>query len=61
MMFKQILLGAALVLFSLSSFGADMLNGKALSTQCLVCHGQDGIAKDPELLNSATYVQVFTS
>lgn len=53
MMFKQILLGAALMLFSLSSFGADMLKGKALSTQCSVCHGQDGIAKDPESPNLA--------
>jgi len=46
-------MGAALLLFSLSSFGADMAKGKALSAQCSVCHGKDGIAKDPESPNLA--------
>ena len=52
-MFKRFLVGSALLLFSLSSFGADMLKGKALSTQCSVCHGKNGIAKDPEAPNLA--------
>jgi len=52
-MFKQFSKGAALLLFSLSSFGADMAKGKALSAQCSVCHGKDGIAKDPESPNLA--------
>ena len=50
---KQLLLGTSLVLFSLSSFGADLAAGKALSSQCSVCHGRDGIAKDPESPNLA--------
>lgn len=52
-MFKQLLLGAALMLFGLSSYGADMAAGKALSAQCSVCHGKNGIAKDPESPNLA--------
>jgi len=52
-MFKKILVGAALTLFSLSSFGADMAKGKALSSQCSVCHGKNGLAKDPESPNLA--------
>jgi len=50
-----------LILFSLSSFGADLSNGKALSSQCSVCHGKDGIATDPESPNlagqSALYIE----
>jgi cytochrome c553 len=52
-MFKQFLVGAALLLFGLSSYGADMAKGKALSAQCSVCHGKNGIAKDPESPNLA--------
>jgi len=49
------------MLFSLSSVGADLEKGKALSSQCSVCHGQNGIAKDPESPNlagqSALYIE----
>lgn len=41
------------MLFSLSAFSADIANGQALSSQCSVCHGKDGIAKDPESPNLA--------
>jgi len=52
-MFKQFLVVTALTLFSLSAYGADMAKGKALSSQCSVCHGKNGIAKDPESPNLA--------
>jgi len=58
---KKVFVGVGLVLFSLSSFGADLEKGKALSSQCSVCHGQNGIAKDPESPNlagqSALYIE----
>lgn len=42
-------------------FAADLAKGKALSTQCSVCHGKDGIARDPESPNlvgqSALYLE----
>ena len=60
-MIKNILLGLALTLVSVHSHGADMAKGKALSTQCSVCHGKNGIAKDPESPNlaglSALYIE----
>lgn len=60
-MLKKLSIGTGLVLFSLSSFGADLAKGKALSTQCSVCHGKDGISKDPESPNlaglSALYIE----
>jgi cytochrome c553 len=43
----------ALVTVSLNCLAADLSNGKALSSQCSVCHGKDGIAKDPESPNLA--------
>ncbi len=52
-MFKQVMVGTSLLLFSLLASGADMAKGKALSAQCSVCHGKDGIAKDPESPNLA--------
>lgn len=58
---KIIFVAVSLVFFSLSSFGADLSAGKALSSQCSVCHGQNGIAKDPESSNlagqSALYIE----
>jgi len=55
------LVGVGLLLLSLSSFGADLSVGKALSAQCSVCHGKNGIAKDPESPNlaglSALYIE----
>ena len=50
---KRLLLVAGLILFSLSSYSADLSEGKALSSQCSVCHGKNGIAKDPESPNLA--------
>ena len=50
---KKIFIGTALIIFSSASFGADLEKGKALSPQCSVCHGKDGIAKDPESPNLA--------
>lgn len=39
----------------------DLAAGKALSSQCSVCHGRDGISKDPEAPNlagqSAIYIE----
>lgn len=32
---------------------ADLAKGKALSSQCSVCHGKDGLARDPESPNLA--------
>jgi len=53
--------GIGLILFSVTSFGADMELGKSLSTQCTVCHGKNGISKDPESPNlvgqSAFYLE----
>ena len=58
---KRILVAAGLVVFSLSSFGADLAKGQSLSSQCSVCHGKNGIAKDPESPNlagqSALYIE----
>ena len=50
---KKILVGVALLLFGVTSFAADLAKGKALSSQCSVCHGKNGIAKDPESPNLA--------
>lgn len=51
---KTVALGL-LILFALPtlSFAADAENGALLSRQCSVCHGKDGIAKDPEVANLA--------
>lgn len=58
---NKIFVAVTLTLFSLSSFGADLSKGQALSAQCSVCHGKDGIAKDPESPNlaglSALYIE----
>ncbi|MEP4194765.1 MAG: cytochrome c [Aliishimia sp.] len=35
------------------AFAADPVNGQKLSRQCSVCHGKNGIAKDPEVANLA--------
>ena len=53
---KSLLAGLASALFALSTpsaHGADLAEGKALSSQCSVCHGKDGIARDPESPNLA--------
>lgn len=42
-----------LMLYGVTAFGGDMAAGKALSSQCAVCHGKNGIAKDPEAPNLA--------
>ena len=44
-----------------AAVAGDLEKGKALSAQCSVCHGKDGIAKDPEAPNlaglSAFYIE----
>lgn len=55
---KKVFVGATLVLFSFivpspDVHGADLSKGKSLSVQCSVCHGKNGIAKDPESPNLA--------
>jgi len=51
----------AITFIALPSFGGDLSKGKALSSQCSVCHGKNGIAKDPESPNlagqSALYIE----
>jgi len=37
----------------MTAFAGDLAKGKALSSQCSVCHGKNGIAKDPESSNLA--------
>ncbi len=49
----RVLVCAGSLLLSVSASGADLAKGKALSSQCSVCHGKDGIAKDPESPNLA--------
>lgn len=41
------------MLSSLSALSADLAKGQSLSSQCSVCHGKDGIARDPESPNLA--------
>ncbi len=52
---------AVLLLPGFSVFAADLTRGKTLSAQCSVCHGKNGIAKDPESPNlagqSALYIE----
>lgn len=50
---KNTLIALALVLLCPAVHAADLANGKALSSQCSVCHGKNGIAKDPEAGNLA--------
>jgi len=67
---KRFFIATALTLYSVSSFSSapaepdlssDLARGKSLSKQCGVCHGKDGIAKDPESPNlagqSALYIE----
>ncbi len=37
----------------MSAYAGDLSSGKSLSKQCSVCHGKDGISKDPESPNLA--------
>lgn len=50
---KRFLLCLAILLVSAHGHSADLAKGKALSSQCSVCHGKNGIAKDPESPNLA--------
>ncbi len=58
---KQLFVAASFILICLPAFGGDLAAGKALSSQCSVCHGKNGIAKDPESPNlaglSALYIE----
>ncbi|SHF73961.1 Cytochrome c553 [Litoreibacter ascidiaceicola] len=38
---------------AMPAFAADPENGQKLSRKCSVCHGKNGIAKDPEVANLA--------
>jgi len=42
------LFGLLLGILCLPVHGADLAVGKELSAQCSVCHGKDGLSKDPE-------------
>jgi len=54
-------LAVALAFFATPGFAADPVAGQKLARQCSVCHGRDGVAKDPEVPNlagqSAFYVE----
>lgn len=58
---KKLVMGVSLILLSASAFAGDLSKGKSLSVQCSVCHGKNGIAKDPESPNlaglSALYIE----
>jgi len=43
----------ALTLLAQPTYAADPEKGRLLARQCSVCHGKDGIAKDPEVPNIA--------
>lgn len=50
---KKYFLSIGLLMLGFPCYAADLSAGKALSSQCSVCHGRDGIAKDPESPNLA--------
>ncbi len=60
-MLKSLFIVAGLSVFSLSATAADISKGKSLARQCSVCHGKNGVAKDPESPNlaglSALYIE----
>lgn len=41
------------IVCSTSVWAGDPVAGKALSSQCSVCHGKDGLSRDPEAPNLA--------
>jgi cytochrome c553 len=44
----KILIAAMTLSWSSFSLGADLANGKKISAQCSVCHGKNGISRNPE-------------
>jgi len=44
---------AVLAVFAISLEASDPAQGQVLSKQCTVCHGELGIARDPEVPNLA--------
>ncbi len=50
---KQLVLFFLMFVISGTSVAADLSNGKKLSIQCSVCHGKDGISRNPEAPNLA--------
>ena len=38
---------------SMPLYAGDLSAGKSLSSQCAVCHGKDGLSRDPETPNLA--------
>ncbi len=51
--FRNLALAATLAALAGPGFAADPALGKAKARQCSVCHGKDGIGKDPEVPNLA--------
>ena len=59
--FRTLVTGAALaVSVAGAAQAADPDNGRKLARQCSVCHGKDGIAKDPEVPNLAGQSAFYT-
>jgi cytochrome c553 len=52
-MVKRIVLFCIGLMLSNVGMSADMANGKKLSVQCSVCHGKDGVSRNPEAPNLA--------
>ena len=51
---RTVLTGATLLAFTAApGLAADPENGRKLARKCSVCHGKDGIAKDPSVPNLA--------
>lgn len=53
-MISRLLAGVAtLIICAVPAQAIDPENGKKLSRQCSVCHGKNGLARDPEVANLA--------
>jgi len=51
--FAVAMAAAAIGLLATPSLAADAENGRLLARKCSVCHGKNGIARDPEVANLA--------
>ncbi len=52
-MIRQFAIAALFSTLSLPAYSASIEEGKVLSGQCTVCHGKNGISRDPETPNLA--------
>lgn len=52
-MIRQFAFATLLYSLYLPAYAANIEEGKALSGQCSVCHGKNGISRDPETPNLA--------